>query len=266
METKKMLNNAVALLGAGLIAGAPGGLFQNAYGGSAEKTETEWPELPRAITSFGAAYNPPWVYVYGGHAGEAHSYSTETTLNTFHRLNVNGGSEWEELPSGVKSQGAALLAHDGYIYRAGGMAPRNGPGEEDDLHSLADFARFDVKSGKWTQLPDLPKPRSSHDGVIANGWLILGGGWEMGGNLLGKSWHDSAVMIRLDDMEEGWKRVAQPFKRRALAMAAAGDDIYFIGGMDEGNDTSREVDIYNLKTGEWREGPQLPAGPMNGFG
>lgn len=261
-----MLFKAVAFAGIGLLFAQPTGLLQSVNGGSVERGEREWPELPQALTSFGAAYKAPWLYIYGGHTGEAHSYSIETTQNSFHRLNLGSGSDWEELAGGVKAQGAALVADGDYIYRAGGMAPRNKPGEDDDLHSLADFARFDVKTKSWTQLPDLPELRSSHDGVIANGWLILGGGWEMGGNLLGRKWHDSAVMIRLDKLEEGWKRVAQPFKRRALAMSATGNHIYFIGGMDEGNDTSREVDIYNIETQEWLKGPELPAGPMNGFG
>ena len=40
----------------------------------------ELPDVPKAITSFGAEVLDGWVYVYGGHTGKAHQYSVDTTL------------------------------------------------------------------------------------------------------------------------------------------------------------------------------------------
>ena len=40
----------------------------------------EFPPLPTPVTSFGAAVSDGFVYVYGGHSGKPHSYSSATTL------------------------------------------------------------------------------------------------------------------------------------------------------------------------------------------
>jgi hypothetical protein len=39
-----------------------------------------------------------------------------------------------------------------------------------------------------------------------------------------------------------------------------------MGGMDHENYTSLAVDLYHLETREWSKGPDLPDGPMDGFG
>jgi len=38
--------------------------------------EPEYAPLPKPVTSFGAAVADGFVYVYGGHAGKPHQYST----------------------------------------------------------------------------------------------------------------------------------------------------------------------------------------------
>lgn len=233
---------------------------------SSRSSAVDWPDLPEPVTSFGAIRSGHSLYLYGGHAGTAHNYSTETTRGSFHELDLRSPKKWKTLPSGAPAQGAALVAHDGLIYRAGGMAPRNAPGEKDDLYSLANFARFDPGKGAWEPLASLPRPTSSHDAAVLGDYLVIGGGWEMAGNLLGKTWHDSILLLDLENLDKGWTSIPQPFKRRAIAMAAIDDLVYFIGGMDESNDTSPEVDIYNINTKAWSKGPPLPAGPMNGFG
>jgi N-acetylneuraminic acid mutarotase len=73
-------------------------------------------------------------------------------------------------------------------------------------------------------------------------------------------------MLDLKQPEQGWKEFPQPFQRRAIAAAALDGRIFVIGGMDPTDETSLEVDIYEPRTGEWSLGPQLPEGPMAGFG
>src|SRR5581483_855677 len=92
--------------------------------------------LPKAVSSFGAVLTDGWLYVYGGHSGMTHQYSTETVIGTFHRIKLSDSTTWEKLPSGPVSQGLALVAYEGKIYRIGGMQPRNEPGEKADNHSL----------------------------------------------------------------------------------------------------------------------------------
>ena len=45
-------------------------------------------KLPDPVTSFGACRLGKYLYVYGGHMGEAHVYSKETHSKSFVRLNL----------------------------------------------------------------------------------------------------------------------------------------------------------------------------------
>src|SRR5215212_6392548 len=101
------------------------------------------PDLPAPLSSFGAAVVGDHVYVYGGHTGKAHTYSTETTLGDFHRLNLKQPEKWEDLPGGPKLQGLALVAHGGKVYRVGGMQPQNAKTEKTEIKSQAACAVFD---------------------------------------------------------------------------------------------------------------------------
>jgi N-acetylneuraminic acid mutarotase len=227
---------------------------------------TEFPELPTAVTSFGACVSDGWVYVYGGHAGEAHKYSLDTTLFDFRRCKVDGTGAWENLPGPTRAQGASLVAHAGKVIRVGGLSARNETIDEDEnLVSLTDVTSFDPTTQRWAELPALPKPRSSHDSVVVDGKLYVLGGWELSGSRQG-SWHEEAWVLDLERPRRGWKKFSQPFKRRAVAVAAVGHWIVVMGGMDNENYTSLEVDLYDTKTRKWSKGPELPDGPMDGFG
>ena len=136
--------------------------------------------LPEATASFGAVASGGWMYVYGGHVSATHSYSIEAVSGSFHRWNLSTGA-WEALPGGPGLQGVGLAAHEGRIYRAGGMQPRNRKGEPEDQRSVADVARFDPATRQWMPLPPLIAPHSSHDVVIAGNQLFVIGGWTMRG-------------------------------------------------------------------------------------
>ena len=92
------------------------------------------PALPHAVSSLGAVECDGYLYVYGGHAGKTHTYSTKDVLGTFHRIKLDGGAKWEELPGGPILQGMNLAAHGGKVYRVGGMRPRNEPGQPCSRH------------------------------------------------------------------------------------------------------------------------------------
>lgn len=183
----------------------------------APAAEPAYPPLPKAASSFGAAVAGGHVYVYGGHAGKTHTYSTETALGNFRRLDLADPAKgWEELPAGPPAQGLALVAHNGTLIRVGGMQPRNAPGEPADTHSLASVARFDPKTGKWADLPDLPAGRSSHDAAVVGDTLVVVGGWRMNGAGKPSAWCGTSLTLDLAKPGAAWEEVPQPFKRRAL--------------------------------------------------
>ena len=222
-----------------------------------------YPPLPAAVSSLGAVECDGYLYVYGGHVGKTHSYDTKTVVGTFHRLKLDGGTKWEELPGGPILQGMNLAAHGGKVYRVGGMQPRNEPGQPADNHSVADVARFDPKAGKWEAMPPLPAGRSSHDVVVSGTKLVVVGGWDQKGKGQKAVWHDTALVLDLAAAKPEWTAIPQPFKRRALTAAAVGSKVYVIAGLGE-KASQKAVDVLDLDTGKWTTGPAIP-GDRVGF-
>lgn len=222
------------------------------------------PPLPKGVASHGAIACDGYLYLYGGHAGKTHSYDTQSVLGTFHRLKLDGGTKWEELPGGPILQGVNLAVHGGKVYRVGGMTPKNEPGQPSDTHSVAACAVFDPKAGRWEALPDLPAARSSHDVVVANDTLVVVGGWQMTGKGGKPTWHDTALTLDLKAKGAKWQSVPQPFRRRALTAAAVGTKVYVIAGLGA-EKTERQVDILDVATGKWTTGPKLPGDDRVGF-
>lgn len=223
------------------------------------------PDLPDAFSSFGACVLDNHVYVYGGHAGKTHSYSTETTLGKLRRLNLADTAKgWEELAGGLHLQGVALVAHNGKVIRVGGMEPRNKPGDPADNHSTASVQSYDPKANKWTDLAPLPAGRSSHDAVVVGDTLYVFGGWNMKGKDK-PDWHDTFLALDLSGSKAEWKSAPQPFVRRALTAAAVGGKVYVLGGLTAKGDSEVKADVLDVATGKWSSGPAFPEGKMNGF-
>jgi N-acetylneuraminic acid mutarotase len=241
---------------------------------SAAQNSNYFPPLPEGITSFGAATDDGWLYVFGGYTGKRHDYSVEKVRGTFYRIHLldNGrGQTWETLPAAEPAQGTALVAHGSYIYRVGGMAAKNHEGEKQNLVSQNIFARYDIAKHVWENLEPLPAGRSTHDAIVVGDKLYVGGGWDLNGDPLNDdpnaaNWQDTLLVADLSSAHPQWHSLPQSFKRRAIAMAAVSSKIYFIGGMDSDNHTSRAVDIYDTTNGVWSKGPELPAAIMDGFG
>lgn len=221
--------------------------------------------LPETVTSFGAATAGDWLYAFGGHQGERHDYSVDKVSGSFHRLNLRTGGKWETLPSATPGQGQPLVAYKDVIYRTGGMAARNKPDEKQDLYSHSLVQRFDPVVGRWEDLPALPAVRSSHDAAVLGDKLYIAGGWQLDGGTNKPVWPDNALVLDLTNPSVGWKSFPQPFQRRAVALAALGNRIYCIGGMDSNNKPTSAVEIYDTTTGQWTKGPELPPGPFKGF-
>lgn len=169
--------------------------------------------MPEPVNSFGGAVLGDWLYVYSGHIGKMHHYHVDTSSKHFRRLNLKDRSIWEELPPGPPLQGVALVAHDGKLYRVGGMSARNQPGKPNDLVSVADFSRFDPSTRTWTNLPSLPSPRSTHDAVVLDNRLYVVGGWFMqGGDSSNTEFCDDALVFDLSQPDAQWETLPrQPF-------------------------------------------------------
>jgi N-acetylneuraminic acid mutarotase len=224
-----------------------------------------YPDLPTVLSSFGAVVVGDFLYVYGGHAGEAHHYSTETTLGQFRRLNLRERAYWEELPGGPKLQGLSLVTHQGKLYRVGGMQPRNAKTEKTDARSQAACAVYDPATSAWADVEPLPEPRSSHDAAVSGDFVYVFGGWHLHGAAGKPTWHKAGLRRDLSKPNAQWEAIDQPFHRRALTVASVGTRVFVIGGMNEANKVERTVNVFDSRSGMWSEGPPLPVQESHGF-
>ena len=218
--------------------------------------------LPRAVSSHGACVEDGKLYVYGGHTGRTHDYSTKTVSGAFLRMPIAGG-EWEELTPGEPVQGTAIVAHKGKVYRVGGMQPRNAPEAKSDTHSVKSVSRYDPATKKWTAMPDLPRARSSHDAVVVGDKLYVVGGWTLNG-AKPSAWVDTVDVLDLSSPKPTWTSVKQPFQRRALSAFVLGGKIYTVGGLTA-KGTSKRVDVFDPAANSWSEGPELVGTGSAGF-
>lgn len=226
----------------------------------------EGPPLPEGITSFGAAAIGDQLYLYGGHTGPAHTYSTADQSGELLTLDLKEDSAWKELEGGPKLQGLALVAHGDTLYRLGGFTAKNAEGEDHDLHSQAGVAAYDPETNRWEELTPMPEPRSSFDATVLGDRVYIAGGWSMQGEA-GGQWHNKIWSADLTKRPLKWEREADaPFQRRAFALAAHQGKVYLIGGMTpEG--TTRRVDVYDPATEKWTAGPELIGErSIDGFG
>jgi len=228
-----------------------------------------FPELPEELTSFGSAVAGGKLYVYGGHTGGAHSYSTAEQSDRFWSLDLTAGKDavWKTLATGPKLQGLALVPAGERVVRVGGFTALNAEGEEQDLRSQTSVAIYEPQNDAWTDLAPLPEPRSSLDAAVINDTVYVVGGWGLSGKNDESVWYSTAWSLDLSDSKAVWKRIADsPIERRANSVAAFGGKLYVLGGMQsEGGPTTR-VDVYDPVTNRWTGAAAIPGAGMSGFG
>jgi N-acetylneuraminic acid mutarotase len=237
---------AVLLVQAGLLPAAP-------------------PPLPKALTSFGAATCDGSVYVFGGHMGRAHEYSTATVSGAMWRLSLDRLDVWEALPGGVPLQSPGFAAWKGAVFLAGGMQPQNEPGAKGRLLSLNHAALFDPAKNAWEKLPPLPEPRSSHALAAAGDRLYALGGWPLDsggpepkpGAPPAKTYHDTMAVLDLASPVRAWQSLPQPWQRRALTAVTFAGKIWCIGGMTEDNELSSAINVYDPAAKQWSTAPPV---------
>lgn len=223
--------------------------------------------LPRPITSFGATRIGEVIYAYGGNIDSPHQYYKGCQSGQLLKLDLAADEpKWEVISEDDQLQGVAMCAHDKYLYRVGGFTALNEKGEDQQLHSLDSFKRFDTQAGKWEVLPALPAGRSSHDAWVMGDLLYVVGGWDMNGDE-DTVWHQDTLVCDLSADNLKWETVTPPdFERRAVSMARHGNLLMVAGGMTSDDETTRAVSFYDPDAKAWKEGPELPGEDLHGFG
>lgn len=221
-------------------------------------------ELPYPVTSFGSVLIGDHLYIYGGHRGRPHKYHADSTSGEFQRISLTSQkASWDPLPGDTPAQGTRMVGWKNRILRVGGMQPRNSRDEDWNLVSLDEYKCWDKETSSWKSLKPMPKGRSSHEAVVAGDTLYVAGGWFLNGDSEDAEWFSEMFSIDLSSDDAQWESHPQPFVKRAIASGLLGDSIVFIGGMDEYDNVSDTVDIYNTQSRSWVKGPQVPETPNN---
>lgn len=217
------------------------------------------PPLVRPISSFGAASFGDEIFVFGGHIGRTHAHSKKNLSNELRSWSPKSGA-WVLRSSDVGLQGVSLSSVPTGLVRVGGLDARNEPGAPEDLHSTAAVALFDPSSNRWIDLPPLPHARSSHEAAVIGARVFIAGGWCLAGSE--KRWAETIAVLDTSQPEKGWVEYPQPFKRRALAVAALGKKILVVGGLTDDGKMSSSVDLFDPADGSWSKGPDFPGRPF----
>lgn len=224
--------------------------------------------LPESLTSFGAATQDGYLYVFSGHNGDAHGFSREMLNDKFRRIRYDDpNAVWEELAMHEPAQSVALVSDGKLIYRIAGLSFNNSSEEPQSFCSTDHFASYDPQTNAWIPMPSLPEGRSSLDAAIVGRSIYVAGGWNLQGESSANAqWYDSMLRFDLDKPDDGWQTLPGPgYKTRALAVAALGDHLIVMGGMTKMGFT-KNVSIYDTVSQTWSEGPELKSDhAMAGF-
>ncbi len=144
------------------------------------------------------------------------------------------------LPVGLERFAMASLGDR--IYVAGGFSAESGS------EPIAEVWSFDPAVNVWQGEPAMPGPKSAFALLSVDGALYAVGGE---GGVAGMFVYNPEVLE--------WTTVAAPQRvnRRGAAAVVVGQEIWLIGGISA-RTSSAAVDIYDVSTSTWREGPALP--------
>jgi len=192
---------------------------------------------------------------------------------------TGGWSGREPLPAALERHASAGL--EGRVYVAGGFT------DDSPLDPIADVWVFDPSQESWTEAPDMLQARANFALVPFNGRLYAVGGegaalepvpddlnGESGEPEADEAASDTSAPEQVADMDgpvppptvvfdpakNGWREIGvEPVANRRGAAAVAVDGaIYVMGGVADGQALSR-VDVFDIETETWSEGPALPA-------
>lgn len=217
------------------------------------------PPLSTAITSFGAAKVNEYLYTMGGYHGTPHSYSLEGQSKKILRLNLAAPKAWEEFSELNKAlQGVTAFAHGELLCQLGGNHADNKESEPANMRSVATVRCLNTQDKKWSELPELPRPRSSHEVASFASTLYVAGGWDLRGTPDHAVWASDILTLDLEDKDAQWKSIPVPFQVRAAGVAATETHLIVAGGISKDGQPTAKVHIYDLAKQEWSEGPEYP--------
>lgn len=147
---------------------------------------------------------------------------------------------WSEATLSQARGFMGAVVHDGKAYFAGGGNYSGGVSDRIDV--------YDANEDEWTQL-SLSQPRLGVGAAVAGDKLIFAGGSRIGSNFILQNTTDLVEIYDPDTGDWEYRSLSQP--RSFMAIATAGDKIFFAGGNMDGNGFTNVVDIYDYVNDTW---------------
>ncbi|SFB44325.1 Kelch repeat-containing protein [Algoriphagus aquimarinus] len=222
------------------------------------KTNT-WKTLamaPMEFSHFQAISFNHEIYVIGALTG---GYPHETPIANFLIFNpkTNTWREGAEIPEDRRRGSAGVFTRGNKIYLVCGIV---------DGH-YADFVpwfdEYDTKTGKWTVLPDAPRPRDHFGAVLVEDKAYVAGGRTSHAEI-GKVMDLVIPEVDFFDFKTNtWSTVKAglPTPRGGTSSIAKGPFLVVIDGESTvQEDSHAEVEVLDTRTGKWSTLPSLNQG------
>ena len=221
---------------------------------------TEVAPMPAALNHVNVAVIHGKIYYIGGMEATDATYWNATGASAVYNPAADKWTVLPGLPEGRAIGSAATLVVGETIYLPGGLLYTNITYDQEGTTPM--FTSYNVKTRKWTNLPDLPAPRD-HAGKGHYGDML----YILGGRSFGnKNVVDTVFGYDLKSQCWSTNFAPMPTKRGGVASATIGSQIFTAGG--EGNPNAStavfpQMQAYDAIRNTWTNYADM-ATPMHG--
>ncbi len=151
------------------------------------------------------------------------------------------------MPAGRGRGAGGVVAYNGKIYYAGG---------QHDGKAVPWFDRYNPATGRWTKLPNMPRPRDHFQGAVVDGKFYAIGGRD---STIDATTRKVDVYNLSGPAGGAWRTrdTALPTARGGFATAVLGRKILVVGG-EGGGKAYDTVEAYYTATNSWRTLEPMP--------
>ncbi len=201
------------------------------------------PDAPVAWTHVDLAAAGGSLYLLGGLA------TTDFTADGTAWVLDSNATAWRQLasmPAGLERGAAAVVAAPPRIYVIGGAIANS---------AVATVLAYDISSDTWTQLPDLPSPRSHAAGaILPDGTLLVAGGL----HTLDATQPIADVDVLGPGASAWTARASMPTARGGCAYALFGSRFLCVGG-EAGTSALDVTEAYDWVADAWTTLAPMPS-------
>ena len=197
-------------------------------------TWTELAPMPAALNHANVAVVNGMIYYLGGLAATGPAYWNRSSACAVYDPSANKWTVLPDMPEERSIGSAATMVVGDTVYLPGGLLKTNLTGDEEGTTAM--FTSYNVRTQKWTALPDLPAPRD-HAGKGQYGNML----YILGGRLFGH-WNVTDTVFGYDIHSRRWYTdfARMPTGRGGAASATVGSEMFTAGGEGD-HETSTHV-------------------------